>query len=294
VRASLCLVFGSLVVTGCFRASGYDGRELASDSKVAATGHGREMASRRAGVARLTEDELENRGGAVIGDATIYAIWWGDRARFPSDAMTGIDGFLSGLQGSSYVAIADQYLRRQVRTSFAGHLLETSPSPNHAPTTDEIVDKVCKVLADARQAPSPTALYLVFTDGFPEAGGFCAWHDGGLCPGGRRIHVAYMPNMANAPQCDPGDLFRCNGLSAATRSLANVTAHEVMEMLTDPDGDGWLDRSGEEIADRCNFRFGSCVTLGSTKWQLQKQWSNADSACIQEKTGASSRVAAAN
>ena len=70
MRASLCLVFGSLVVTGCFRASGYDGRELASDSKVTATGHGREMASRRAGVPQLSEDELENRGGAVIGDAT--------------------------------------------------------------------------------------------------------------------------------------------------------------------------------------------------------------------------------
>ena len=115
------------------------------------------------------------------------------------------------------------------------------------------------MLADARQVPSPTALYLVFTDGFPEPAGFCAWHDGGKCPDGRRIHVAYLPNMASAPQCDPGDLFRCNGLSAPTRALANVTAHEVMEMLTDPDGDGWLDRSGEEIADRCNWRFGSCV-----------------------------------
>ncbi len=122
--------------------------------------------------------------------------------------------------------------------------METSPSPTHSPSTDEIVAKVCRVLADARQAPSPTALYLVFTDDFPEQSGFCAWHDGGKCPDGRRIHVAYLPNVPGAPQCDPGDLFHCNGLSAPTRALANVTAHELMEMLTDPDGDAWVDRSG--------------------------------------------------
>jgi hypothetical protein len=72
-----------------------------------------------------------------------------------------------------------------------------------------------------------------------------------------------------------------------------VAAHEVLEILTDPDGNGWLDPSGEELADKCNFRFGGCVALGSTRWQLQKQWSNADHACIQEKASASPRVAVA-
>ncbi|HSP18723.1 MAG TPA: hypothetical protein VLQ79_04365 [Myxococcaceae bacterium] len=255
-----------------------------------ATAHGPVMASRQAGAAPPSTDDLEDLGGAVIPEAAVYAIWWGEAARFPSDAMSGIDGFLSGLRGSGYVAIADQYVGRPARTTFVGHLMETSPSPTHAPTTDEVVAKVCRVLAEARQAPIPTALYLVFTDDFPEQSGFCAWHDGGKCPDGHRIHVAYLPNIARAPQCDPGDLFHCNGLSAPTRALANVTAHEVMEMLTDPDGDGWVDRTGEEIADRCNWRFGGCVTLGNTRWQLQKQWSNADQACVQEKA-ASPRVA---
>lgn len=291
MRASTCVVLVSLAEFGCLGASGWDTREtFTSEAMLPASGHGPVMASRRAGAAAPSTEALEDLGGAVIPEATVYAIWWGDPARFPADAMSGIDGFLTGLQGSRYVAIADQYVRRPARTTFVGHLVETSPSPKHSPTADELVAKVCGVLAEARQVPSATALYLVFTDDFPEQSGFCAWHDGGKCPDGHRIHVAYLPNVAGAPQCDPGDLFHCNALSAPTRALANVTAHELMEMLTDPDGDGWVDPSGEEIADRCNWRFGACVTLGDTRWQLQKEWSNADRACIQEKTGPS-RVA---
>jgi hypothetical protein len=251
------------------------------------------MPTRKNAPARISPDDLNDLGGAVIAEANIYAIWWGNRASFPADAMSGMDRFLSGFDGSGYLAVADQYVRSYARTTFVGHLLEESASPNHSPATEEVVAKVCQVLADARQAPSSTALYLVFTDNFPEQSNFCAWHDGGLCPSGQRIHVAYLPNLANASQCDPGNLFQCNGLSEPTRALANVTAHEMLEMLTDPDGDGWVDPSGQEIADKCAWRFGSCVSLGSTRWQLQKEWSNADHACVQEKARAAPRVAAA-
>lgn len=294
VRASICVLFASLGLAGCLGATGYDSREpLVPEMSVTPSSHLSIMATRRAGAARWSSDDLEDLGGAVIPEATVYAIWWGEASRFPADAMSGMDALLSGLDGSRYLAIVDQYVRRPARTTFVGHLMESSPSPTHSPSTEEIVSKVCQVLADARQVPSSTALYLVFTDGFPEQANFCAWHDGGRCPDGKRIHVAYLPNMNGAPQCDPGDLFRCNGLSEPTRALANVTAHEVIEMLTDPDGTAWLDRTGEEIADKCNFRFGSCVPLGSTRWQLQKQWSNADHGCIQEKAYAPPRVAVA-
>jgi hypothetical protein len=295
VRASICILAASFGLIGCYDASGYQSRELrAVEAPLAATGRASIMATRRAGAAKWSSDDLEDLGGPVLPDATIYAIWWGDKSRFPPDAMSGIDGLLSGLNGSRYLAIVDQYVRQPpAKTNFVGHLMETSPSPTHSPSTQELVDKVCQVLADARQVPSATALYLVFTDGFPEPSNFCGFHDLGKCSGGEKIHIAYLPNMANAPQCDPGDLFRCNGFSEATRSVANVTAHEVIEMITDPDLNAWVDRSGEEISDKCNFTFGSCVTLGSGKWQLQKQWSNADHGCIQEKAPYPQRVAAA-
>ena len=285
MRASSYLLFVSFGLTSCYTYTppGYQSRDAVVEHSSAAR-HTSIMATRRAGAAAWSSDDLEDLGGAVIPDATMIAIWWGQTSRFPSDAMSGLDTFLTGLDGSPYLGVANQYMRRQQsRAKFLGHIMETSPSPTHSPSTEEIVAKVCQVLDDARQVPNPNTLYLVFTDGFPEQSNFCAWHDGGKCPGGQRIHVAYLPSMANAPQCDPGDLFACNQYSEPTRALANVTAHEVLEMVTDPDGNAWVDRAGEEIADKCVWRFGSCTTLGSTRWQLQKEWSNADHGCVQDK-----------
>ncbi|HTS80790.1 MAG TPA: hypothetical protein VMH40_09350 [Myxococcaceae bacterium] len=295
MRASFCLLATAVGLAGCLGSSGYYARDPAvAQSAAPKPTHGSVMTNRRAATVRFSGDDLEDLGGPVIPQASIYAIWWGDPSRFPSDAMSGMDTLLSGVDGSRYLAIVDQYVRQPpARATFVGHLQETSASPDHSPSTEEIVAKVCQVLDEARQVPSPTALYLVFTDGFPDQADFCAWHDGGKCPSGQRIHVAYLPNQATAPQCDPGDLFQCNGFSEATRALANVTAHEMIEMITDPDLNAWVDPSGEEIADKCNFRFGSCVQLGSNRWQVQKQWSNADHGCIQEKASAA-RVAAAH
>src|SRR5262249_50269323 len=164
-------------------ASGWEGRQPAA-AKVSASGpsHRSSMATRRNAPARISPDDLTDLGGATIGETNVYAIWWGNRASFPADAMSGMDRFLSGFDGSGYLAVANQYVGQKARTTFVGHLLYESPSPNHSPATEEVVSKVCSVLADARQAPSSTALYLVFTDGFPEQADFCAWHDGGRCP----------------------------------------------------------------------------------------------------------------
>ena len=294
MRASICVLAASVGLTGCYSTSGYQSREpLVIETPNKATGHAAIMATRRAGAAKWSSDDLEDLGGPVIADASIYAIWWGNQSSFPPDQMSGIDALLSGLGGSPYLATVDQYVRTPpAKATFVGHLMETSPSPTHSPSTQELVDKVCQVLADARQVPNVNALYLVFTDGFPDPSDFCVFHDVGSCSGGQKIHIAYLPNLANAPQCDPGDLFHCNGLSEGTRAVANVTAHEVIEMITDPDLNAWVDRTGEEIADKCNFQFGSCVTLGSAKWQVQKQWSNADHGCIQQKAQYPQRVAA--
>jgi hypothetical protein len=290
VRASIWVGSALLCLTGCYSGTGSYARDPLVSQTSSGVHHRSAMASKRASP-RLSTEDLEDLGGAVIPESTVYAIWWGQASRFPADTMSGMDTFLTGLDGSRYLGTADQYVGKQTKARFVGHLMETSPSPTHSPSTEEIVAKVCAVLDEARQTPSPTALYLVFTDGFPEQSNFCAWHDGGKCPSGQKIHVAYLPNLANAPQCDGGDLFHCNTLSEPTRALANVTAHEMIEMVTDPDGDGWLDRDGEEVADKCAWRFSSCVSLGSTRWQLQKEWSNADHACVQEKASAAPRVA---
>jgi hypothetical protein len=244
------------------------------------------MASRNATPRASTANNLKDLGGAVLPNTTSYALWWGNPAKFPADAMMGLSSFLGGIGGSAYLAVVDQYLGQTAHTSFAGNLFDYSAPPERTPSTDEVVGEVCKVLTASRIAPSSNGLYMVFTDNFPNQDQFCAWHDAGRCADGTLIRVAYLPNSTGVPGCDPGNQLSCNGLSQGTRALANVTAHELLEMVTDPDGDGWRDSDGEEIADKCVWMFQSCVALRGGNWQLQKEWSNEAKGCVQTGTRA--------
>jgi hypothetical protein len=127
------------------------------------------------------------------------------------------------------------------------------------------------------------AVYFVFTSNFPKAK-YCAWHGYGTC-NGATIQIAYVPNTTGVAGCDPGNFYNCNSYSQGTRSLANVTSHEFMEAITDPDLSAWYDSSKSEIGDKCAWQFSSCVNLTGHSWQLQEEWSNAAGpagACVQQ------------
>jgi hypothetical protein len=130
----------------------------------------------------------------------------------------------------------------------------------------------------------PSGIYFVYTSNFPSGGNFCAWHSLASV-NGQKIAVAYMPNTSGVSGCDPGNPYKLSG-SEGLRSLANVTSHEFMEAITDPlpaSGTyGWIDSAGSEIGDKCAWQFGSAVRLNNgTAWQLQEEWSNAVSGCVQ-------------
>jgi hypothetical protein len=91
-----------------------------------------------------------------------------------------------------------------------------------------------------------------------------------------------MPNTTGVGGCDPGNLYNCNTYSQGTRCLANVTSHEYMEAITDADISAWYDSSGSEIGDKCAWQFSSCVPLSTGSWQLQQEWSNSASGCVQQ------------
>jgi len=84
-----------------------------------------------------------------------------------------------------------------------------------------------------------------------------------------------MPNLDGIAGCDPGDTFTTHSQGLA--ALANVTAHELSETITDPRGAGWFDSSGAENGDKCAWSFPSTnvVKLGTEDWMLQMEWSNA-------------------
>jgi hypothetical protein len=80
-----------------------------------------------------------------------------------------------------------------------------------------------------------------------------------------------------------------NGDSAADSTL-NVTSHEANETITDPLGNAWYDRSGNENGDKCAWNFGTQLggsagaqynqLINNTPYELQQEWSNASNGCV--------------
>jgi hypothetical protein len=225
--------------------------------------------------------ELIDHGGKVLTTSHTYAIWWGKTADFPSDS-SALEDLLAGFGGSRYLAIANQYLRGGTATSkYITAFNDTSAPPSRSPSTRTIVNEACKVIGAHGRKPDTDALYVVFTSNYPSNVDFCAWHDHGSC-NGVDIQVAYLPNNGGVSGCDPGNLFNCNSFSQGTRANADSLAHEFMETVTDPDITAWLDKQGSEIGDKCDFVYGSCVTVGRDSWQIQEEWSNSAKGCVQK------------
>jgi hypothetical protein len=82
---------------------------------------------------------------------------------------------------------------------------------------------------------------------------------------------------------------------------ADIAGHETVEAMTDPEGVGYMDPNGFEVADKCEFGPQRGTPLGfasngspynqvidGDKWLLQEMWSNADNGCVQATTKTSS------
>jgi hypothetical protein len=225
--------------------------------------------------AAKTPSPLIDHGGAVLPTSKTYAIWWGPTGAFPKDEQWVIGKVLGGLDNSGYLATANQYLRgATATTAFQALPADPSPPPGRQPSVTTIVNEVANVLGTL--APDPNGIYFVFTSNFAN-GGACAWHSHGTI-GTTTVQVAYVPNTDGVKACATG--FSYQNYSAAILSVADSTAHEFMEAVTDPLGTAWYDKNGAEIGDKCNATV-EVVTLGNGfPFPLQPEWSNLDNGCV--------------
>jgi hypothetical protein len=233
----------------------------------------------RRGFARPNKGGSPNmtfHGGPVLPASKSLAIFWGsswNTASFADDKITGLDSFFGGFGGSTFAGTNTEYAgtNGQVTTamSYLGHTIDASAPPSRALSTSQAVAEACKI---SNNSPDPSAVYFIYTSTGAGHVNYCAWHSWGNCSNGAPVQVAYMPNIDGIAGCDPGEnLTHSQGLAA----LANVTAHELSEAITDPRGNAWYDNAGAENADKCAWVFPSDVTLGRTTWRVQGNWSNA-------------------
>jgi hypothetical protein len=220
---------------------------------------------------------MTNHGGPVLPASKVLAIFWGSSWNSnPGDKISGLTTFFQGFGGSKFAGTNTEYSgsngKVTTSTTFLGTRIDATSEPpaRKALTTSQAVAEACAVSGNN---PDPAAVYFIYTSTTAGHVSYCAWHSWGNCSNGAPIQVAYMPNIDGIAGCDPGNnLGHSQGLAA----LANVTAHELSEAITDPRGNAWYDASGAENADKCAWVFPSTVTLanGST-WQAQGNWSNA-------------------
>ena len=221
--------------------------------------------------------DMTSHGGTVLTASKTMAIFWGSQwssASFEGDKVTGLDAFFSGFGGSNYAGASTEYAgsNGQVTRSstYLGHQLDLSAAPSNAISVTTAVAEACKVTGES---PDPEALYLLYTATGAGRVSYCAWHSWGTCSNGAPVQVAYMPNLDGLAGCDPSDTWTTH--SEGLAALANVTAHELSETITDPRGGGWFDGSGAENGDKCAWSFLAPVTLANgSVWKLQGEWSN--------------------
>ncbi|GAC1647349.1 MAG: hypothetical protein NVS4B3_01260 [Gemmatimonadaceae bacterium] len=216
--------------------------------------------------------------GSILVTNTTTAIFWGTEwtsSTFPGDKITGLDSFFSGFGGSGYAKTSTEYTGlpgQQVTdiSTYRGHVIDNTAAPSGAISVSTAVAEACKV---SNNSPDANGLYLIYTSTGAGNVNYCAWHSYGSCGNGAPVQVAYMPNLDGVAGCDPTDTYTTH--SPGLAALANVTAHELSETITDPRNGGWYDAGGAENGDKCAWAFHNVVTLSNGSiWKLQMEWSN--------------------
>src|SRR5713101_2950405 len=100
---------------------------------------------------------------------------------------------------------------------------------------------------------------------------FCAYH-GNFGYTGADVKYASMPY----PSCGG-----CQWLGwTAAQNFEHFACHETREAATDPDGNAWFDRQGNEADDKCAWSPSPFLTNG---YGYQYEWSNLAGGCVQSR-----------
>jgi len=217
-------------------------------------------------------------GGDVLVASKTLAIFWGsawNTASFSGDKITGLASFLQGWSGSAYAGALTEYSGANgpvtATSTYGGDVIDATAPPAGPPGEATLIAEVAKLVA----IPDPATLYLIYATTPRGTAPFCGFHTFGNYKR-HPVQIAWFFNLDGDAGCDPHDTFTAHSQGLA--ALANITAHELAETITDPRGLGWFALSGTgEIGDKCNFvEDTTFVTFAnSSSWHIQAEWSNA-------------------
>src|SRR6266576_3977085 len=207
---------------------------------------------------------------------------------------TALEYETQGLAGDQPLTLATRYLG-----SFTIAPSTTSTNLTDAQVVAELIAQIASgALPPPRVAFNGpvTVYYVMFPPTYRICLGtdcsntqFCAYHS-------NAAYIGTPFTYTVLPESTPTN-SGCGASSAGGGfgNLTSMTSHELVESVTDPEVGSasafvsplaWYDQSNGEVADICNGQQAT-LTLDTSTWTVQKQWSNAEAACIVSQTSSS-------
>lgn len=260
-----------------------------------------------------------SHGGTVMHGYTAYLIFWlpkghlyepeGNDQRFARLIVR----YFQDVSETSFLKITTQYGDASGapndKVSLGGIVVDrVDPYPRAGTTRQPLKDsdiqaEIKRVIRVKGWTPSPSREYFVFTGygiqscqdkndcSFPTAndGFYAGYHLYFVDPQtGEPVIYATLPDIADtlpdSGAMQDGSKLSPNGDWIADSEIS-VMSHEQFESITDPFLRAWGDKSGQEIADKCQElygtvnQFGADVLLHGDPYVVQEEWSNAAGGC---------------
>jgi hypothetical protein len=236
---------------------------------------------------------LRYHGGPVMKNtANVYAIFWEPTNNVQSGYNSLINRYFNDVNGSGLYHNNTQYHDSTGNDSSAEQLVtswvDTRAYPESPLLDSDIQNEVSHAKSVKGWSSSIDNIFFVFLEAKQDlcfdsshsqcaSNLFCAYHN---FFSSNTIYAA-MPYAAS---------FTCNPRSSPNHNDAdqtiNVSSHEQMEAATDPLLNAWYDGSGNEIGDKCVWKFGTRNSSGAdVVWNghgyiVQKEWDNHKSRCV--------------
>ncbi len=200
------------------------------------------------------------------------------------------------LMANHLANVATQYYQTSAASPFvnqgglAGTYLDTAAyprsactdtaTPGNCMTDSQLKTELTRAIGAAGWTPGPNKIFMMFTSsGQGSCTGatskscaytqYCAYHSSYTAsiptPAGAVSGPVIYANMpyGNPAACQAGGQSTPNAMVGGLNYgpyadlVANVATHEIIEAITDPYGNGWYDKSGNEIGDKCAWNFGT-------------------------------------
>jgi hypothetical protein len=245
---------------------------------------------------------LYHGGPVMMTGKDLYVIYYGS---FSSTQRTILDNFLQNLGGSTAFNVNSEYSDSTGQT--------VSNILNYSPTRDSFQDSyslgtslssgfdvkiIRTAIANGHLPSDANGIYIltISPDVKLPKSVWCAyhWHSTSIVAGvDLKYAVAPDPPQSLYSSCSGnvanfGDTTSPNGdigMDAVTDDLM----HELSETATDPDGNAWFTKNGEENADLCNFIYGNTFlapnqshanhVFGNRNYLAQAVWDRAGAFC---------------